>query len=201
MISDEKGFTLIEIIVALTISSIILTAVFMFLHQGLFTWENISYEGDWEQNWRIFSKQFNSDLHNLFYSSMYNKNIFEGDYQGLKFIIIKDDLLKEVSYKVDYYSKKLVREEKIHQTGLNGYSPDILDTSVKRTEFFSDIFRVDYEYFDSENNLSLYWSLSEKKTLPSLVKVIITSDTLELPPLFVEVYNSRKYKRGVSIYE
>lgn len=112
---DETGFTLLEIIVTVTISSIILAAVFMFFHQGLFTLENVDADADWEQNWRIFSKHFNSDLHSLFYSPLYSENIFEGDYRGLRFITLKDDKLMEVSYQVDYYSKKLVRTAKAYQ--------------------------------------------------------------------------------------
>lgn len=200
MNKDERGFTLLEVIVAITISSVILAVVFMFLHQGLFTWENIDAEGDWEQNWRIFSKHINSDLHNLFYSPLYSNNIFEGDYQGLRFIIIKNDQLMEVGYRVDYYSKKIIREEKPHQSDTNTYNPVRVD-KMQKTEYFQDIFRVDYEYFDAENNYSVYWSIKERGFLPSLVKVTITCETQELTPLSVEVYTTRKYERGVSIYE
>src|SRR5690554_3245622 len=98
MIVNEEGFTLIEILIAVTITGIIIGAVFMFLHQGLFTWENTADRGEWEQNWRVFDRRIKDDLANLYYSRIYKENIFEGDYQGITWVIKKDEVLKEVNY-------------------------------------------------------------------------------------------------------
>lgn len=73
------------------------------------------------------------------------------------------------------------------------------EEEIERTEYFRDVFRVDYEYFDVENNYSMYWSLKEKGFLPSLVKVTVSSEKQETASISVELYNGRKYERGVSI--
>jgi len=205
---NENGFTLIEILIAITITGIILGAVFMFLNQGLNTWENTAERGDWEQNWRIFNKQIKNDLHNLFYSPLYKDNLFKGDYQGISWLIKKDGILKEVSYTVDYYSNRLLRKEAPYQS--TSY-PEIdlrNDTSLnyqeKALSFFKDfnIYRVDYQYFDPQNNYWVNnWSLEERSYLPAVIKVVISNESFELPAILAETYLSREYERGVAIYE
>lgn len=205
----EEGFTLIEILIAITITGIILGAVFMFLDQGLFTWENTAYQGEWEQNWRVFDKQLKKDLSNLYYSSLYKDSLFKGDHQGVGWLIKEDDVLREVSYKVDYYSNLLVREEKGHQTYIdqvldNSYSDSSNNYQNNNMNFFSDfnIYRVDYQYYDSQNNYWVnYWSLEEKDYLPIMIKVTISGQDFELPPIMADIYIGREHQRGVSIYE
>ena len=46
----EEGFTLLEILIAITISGVLLLAVYMFMDQGLLTWEKTVDSSQWEQN-------------------------------------------------------------------------------------------------------------------------------------------------------
>ncbi|MFP4662097.1 MAG: type II secretion system protein J [Halanaerobiales bacterium] len=206
---SEDGFTLIEILIAITITGVILTAVFMFLDQGLLTWERVADQSEWEQNWRVFDKQLRNDLSNLYYSPIYKDNLFKGNYQGIRFLTKKDGVLKEVSYKVDYYSNLLVRKEEGHQSYnrqsiAGGYNYLSNNYQVQDMNFFSDfsIYRIDYQYFDSRNNYWVNnWSLEEKDYLPNMVKVTISSEGFELPPILADIHIGRSHQRGVSIYE
>lgn len=215
---DENGYTLIEIIIAVTITGIILGAVFMFLNQGLFTWENIEDRGDWEQNWRVLDRRFKDDLSNFYYSPLYKENIFEGKSRSVKFLIKKDDVLKEVSYTIDSYSNNLVRKEKpcmidISYTGgsyLNSNnSQDINNEQEETLNFFEDFkfYRIDFEYFDQENKIWNKIPWTENDYLPSMIKIIIymevndSSSYILLPHVVAEIPVIREYERGASLYE
>ena len=212
---NENGYTLIEILIAVTITGIILSAVFMFLHQGLFTWENVGNRGEWEQNWRVFDRRIKDDIHNIYYSPLYGENIFEAKYQSIKFLINKNGILKEVSYTVDFYSKNLVRKVKpclldISYSGGSSLNPEglnrINDIEEETLNFFNDLdlYSVNFYYFNQENkSWSQFW---EEDFLPSLIRINIDRETsdgklLELPQVVAQIPISREYERGASIYE
>lgn len=187
----EEGFTLLEILIAITISGVLLLAVYMFMDQGLLTWEKTVDSSQWEQNYRVLDNYLQDDLHNLFYSNIYKDNLFEGTNQSVAWLVKKDDTIKEISYQVDYYSYTLVREEKNHQ-------------STDTLTFFRDmdIFRIDFEYFDPRIGAWAYfWSLEEKGYLPSLFRIFITRNDGSTTNIISDIYIGKEYERGVSIDE
>lgn len=194
---NEQGFTFIEIMIAVTISAVILLAVFIFLNQGINTWERSSEINEWEQNWRVLKKNIEKDLHNLFYSDLYNDNLFTADYQGVKWIVEDDNYLKEVYYYLDHYSGSIIREEKPHQS--EEYTIKDSKEAQEKTEivFFEDfrIDRIDFYFYDPQNNYwDNSWSIKDKVYLPTIVRVDLEISTEQLPSILVEVYIGRSFK-------
>lgn len=205
----EEGFTLLEILIAITISGVLLLAVYMFMDQGLLTWEKTVDSSQWEQNYRILDRYLQDDLHNLFYSDLYKGNIFEGTNQSASWLVKKGDTIKEINYRVDYYSFTLVREEKNHQASSypffqNEPEEQASTSTADLLAFFRemDIFRIDFDYFDSRIGSWTYlWSLEEKGYLPTLFRITITREDGSMTNIISDIYIGQEYERGVSIYE
>lgn len=209
---NEEGFTLLEILIATTITGVILLAVFMFINQGLFTWENTSDSNQWEQNFRILNKYIDDDLHNLFYSNLFKENLFQGENQSVNWLIRKGNTLKEVNYRVDYYSNVLVREEKPYHSSIYPFdeNPDEnldnsnLGSNDKIVSFFkdTDIFRIDFQYYDPQTGgWPSFWSLDQKDYLPTFLRIIVSRSNWDEKTIISDIYIGKEYERGAYIYE
>ena len=158
---------------------------------------------------RILDRYLQDDLHNLFYSVLYKGNIFEGTNQSASWLVKKGDTIKEINYRVDYYSFTLVREEKNHQASSypffqNEPEEQASTSTADPLAFFRemDIFRIDFDYFDSRIGSWTYlWSLEEKGYLPTLFRITITREDGSMTNIISDIYIGQEYERGVSIYE
>lgn len=194
---DESGFTLIEVLIAITITGIILTAVIMFLQQGLSIWETTGTTGRWEQHHRVLESKIKSDLGKIYISPLLEKSMFKGDYQGLEWLIIEDSKLKKVKYTVDYYNQQIVRTVQSDIGDIRSES-DISENikSPAELRFFSklDLHQVNFSFFDPKNNYwENNWSYKDKEYLPAVVKVSISTREFKLPEITADIWVGKIY--------
>ncbi len=181
---DEKGFTLLEILIAISIAGIILSSIFVFFDISLSNWQRADAEGNWEQEWRVFEKTFHRDLAGLYYSDIYSDNSFEGKYQKIEWLIIEEDGLKKVSYYFDLYQNYLIRKK----SNLEGDKEEEI-LFFKRI----DIERIEFAFYDRE--VSYWkdnWSYQENNPLPGAVKISVSAAEFQLPSLVEEIYVGKR---------
>ncbi|OCL25998.1 hypothetical protein U472_08195 [Orenia metallireducens] len=182
---QEEGFTLVEILIAITIASIILTSVFSFFNLGFSTWEKRKEDKALEQEWRVVDQFLKRDLHNLFTSDIYN-NRFLGDYHGFEGIILTEKGLSKIRYQYNPAKNQLLRQvidlEK--------------DKLIEETLFLADINLRDLEFsfYDSKNQYwKSDWEYRANQGLPLAVKLELRGKDIELPALVIDIYIEQKY--------
>jgi len=197
----DEGFTLVEILVAITITGIILGSVFALLQQSFDLWETAESYNNWEQNFRVLEAELTRDLHNLFNSQLAKKRLFKGTSQQLEFYkLTASGELTRVTYLFDDYENKFIKKLSYPQQ----------DKEVETIEFFSElkIERIEFKFYDREADyLKSYWSLQEqeekvleesssqqlKMSLPQAVQLEIKLEEVDVPPLVIENFIGREY--------
>lgn len=191
----EEGFTLLEILIAITITGIIIGAVFIFLHQGLRIWENYGREEDYSQYIRVLDKNLKNDLKHIFYSEYTERNLFKGDNNGLEFYVLKNDILQKITYQPDYQQNSIIKSI--------ATIDELTENPEEKTLSFiisKEITRINFLFYDPENN---YWENSwsynddAKGYLPDVVKIEIYHQKggfIETEEILSEIYVGRIYK-------
>lgn len=182
----QEGFTLIEVLIAVTIAGIILGAIFIMLDLSFTTWQRHDLEETWQQEWRILKNFFSDDINNLFISYLYKNNKFSGNNQKFEFLILRNQELKKVSYFFDSRSNQVVRE-------LRSVKENKLLT---KTNFFSEIEinNINFFFYEGKDKYWLdHYSYSSDKVLPIAVKLNINAIKVKLPLLVNNIYYNRQY--------
>ena len=183
---EEEGFTLIEVLIAITITGIILVAIFMMLDLGFSTWQRHAKNEDWKQEWRILEQFLADDINNLFVSHLYDSNKFRGDYKQLSFITLRNEKLLEVTYSFNYNKNELIRKVR------NVADNKLLEQMI----FFSEvkIYDINFFFYHRENDYWLdNWLYSDDKTLPESIKLTIDAKEISIPNLTNNIYLNFQY--------
>ncbi|MFW6238530.1 MAG: PulJ/GspJ family protein [Halanaerobiales bacterium] len=198
---NEKGFTLIEILIAITIAGLILAGVAGLIHQGLNTWENLDRSEDNIQNIRVLEKQLQKDLERLFISDIYIEDLFASSYENLQWLIKRDGQLREIEYFFDSSENSLVRRE------VDIAYPEGDRSESENTMYFfveGEIRNVNFSFYDSDPN-SDYWRTGswnfpeEDDYLPSAVRLeldLISDESTGLTgeiEIIAEIQEGREY--------
>ncbi|MEJ6951290.1 prepilin-type N-terminal cleavage/methylation domain-containing protein [Natronospora cellulosivora (SeqCode)] len=187
----EDGFTLLEILIAITITGIIIGAVFVFLHQGLRLWESFGIDEEYNQYMRIMDRSLKDDLKFIYYSQYNEKELFTGNYSGFEFYVLKGDLLKKISYQTDYRENAIVKTSEI----ISKYNEP-----EERLIFIlgEDISRIDYSFYNGRDNYWEYnWSFNEKGYLPDLIRIQVYQQEgayIEEEEILLEIYTGRIFE-------
>ena len=209
---NEAGFTLVEILAAVTITAIILVSLFALLQQSFDLWRAIGVYNHWEQNFRVLEAELTRDLHNLLSSPLITRNLFQGSDHQIKFYQLSTTgEMKEITYSFDSYQQQLIKE--ITYLG---------SKEKERIEFFSEatIKDLEFQFYDPETEyFKSYWSQQEvrekkkgmgkltyflknesealskqlKRYLPQAIRLKIKLTTVDLPPLLIENFSGQDY--------
>lgn len=186
MNKNQEGFTLIEILIAITITAIILGAVFSFFDIGFSIWERTNRDGDWRQELRVFDKVLKRDLHNIYTSPIYH-NKFKGDYRSMKFLMIEDEQLVEVSYNFNSYGNEVIRTLKSIGT----------KTILSRSQYFANInvTGLDFSFYGQDNDYGkTYWEYENEAELPVAVKLdIFFKNEKNKISLIIDIFQEKEY--------
>lgn len=197
---EEEGFTLVEVLAAVTITAIILVSLFALLEQSFDLWRAVGTYNHWEQNLRVLEAQLSADLHNLYFSPLTRKNLLRGSPHSIEFYRLSSKgIMKKISYSFNSYERKLIKEV------------DYLGTAKKeKLEFFADleIEELEFQFYASQAEyFKSYWSQEEiaaelatkqmkeqlENYLPQAVQLKIKLAKVELPVLLIENFKGRNY--------
>lgn len=177
---SEQGFTLLEVLMAVTIAGIILSGVFIFVNMGLTDWRRTTLEGEWKQQWRVFDKIFRRDLHNVFISPLDQENMFEGDYQSLQWKVLTEDGVQKIKYFFDPDLNLVIKEYSLVGVGIGNHE----------IHFFADQIMegVNFSYYDGKSDYwTDDWSYQERDYLPTVVKMTLKVLNEEPLPLIMDI--------------
>lgn len=200
---NQAGFTLVEILAAVTITSIIFVSLFALVQQSFQLWEAVGAYNYWEQNFRMLEAELTRDLQNIYFSPLTTKNLLQASPQQLKFYHLNNTgHLKEITYTLANYEQTLIKEV-----------VDVESQNLEeRLEFFANykIKKVHWQFYDSELDYFTFdWSAQEKlqevqtkakseqltQLVPLTIKVEIELAQVKLPPLLIENFSGRVYGR------
>lgn len=184
----EHGFTLIEILIAISIIGIIMGSVFTLFDLAYSSWLRADNKGEWEQQWRALEAFFHRDTSNLFFSKFYQGYYYKGNFHELEIIISDNGELRKVHYYFDSYNNQLVREiftKTNHEMN-------------KKQIFFPDhnIQNLEFSFYDRDKGYwKSNWSYLSEKKLPGAIRLLITIKDIQLPPLIEEIHIGKEYVR------
>ncbi len=123
------GFTLMELLVATTLLSIVLSSVYVLFHSSIQTWKRLESGVNPQQDARLVMNLIAKDINNLIASA---GHLFEGDDSQMTMFIISEPFNKDigegghlmrVEYKYNRTQKRLEREEALVDTALPKVPP------------------------------------------------------------------------------
>jgi len=170
----EQGFTLLELLISLTILTMVTVIIGAGLRLAMNAWEKGDIETDETQRLRILSSMFSQQLKSVFpYTIEIDSEqviVFEGDKNSILFVTTTDDILygglKWIRY--DYKDKTLYYKE--------GLLPDkeLIDNIEGDEEILdSEIGEVTFEYFVAHaDEWRESWDFND--SLPDAVKIKIS---------------------------
>lgn len=127
--SKQSGFTLMELLVATTLLSIVLSSVYVLFHSSIQTWKRLEAGVNPHQDARLVMNLIARDINNLIASA---GHLFEGDDQQMTLFSITEPFDKDtgegghlmrIEYKYNRGQKRLEREEALVETALPRVPP------------------------------------------------------------------------------
>jgi general secretion pathway protein J len=183
---NKKGFTLIEVLIAITITGIILGLVFTFFHIGFSSKDKMNKISQKQQEWNVFVVNFGSDLHNNFSSKIYSKNKFDGSYHKLSWLILNNDIIQQVTYSFNPQQNQIKREIINYKT----------EEVILEMKYFTDVYlnNVEFQFYNNNRNIwEKNWNYQIGDYLPGAVKLILNIKDIQIPsPVIINIYSQKK---------
>lgn len=189
--SKERGFTLLELIIAFAIIGLLLLIVGSGLRLGVRAWERGEGIVDETQRLRTITEKLSSEIRSVYPYQISREGkkdlVFEGKSDSLSFVTSQVDInwmggFKWVSYRVKdgdlVLEKRIVPDKKLDES--EGEKA-ILEKRIKEIKF---------EFYDrKEDRWESSWDTKDKGRLPEIVKVTITlmPESSSLPPLLISL--------------
>lgn len=182
MMKLRRGFTLMELLIAVSIFAVVATTIFSSFRAGLFGFRNI------EDNIYIYQaagqiiERLDNELRNAFVYSVDKESKFSGSASGISFLTLVDTFTKAgvvkdyalVSYQLS--GNKLMRLCRRNQESLNSR------TEIKPEEMAADVSKISFSYGYADSigqplSFKDSWgdgnAPDEQKALPKAVKVTL----------------------------
>lgn len=168
----NKGFTLIEILVASAIFAIVLTGIYSSFYAGMFGYRNIQENIGIFQSGRKALELMNKDIRNAFsYSS--EKSGFQGGAETVSFFTLSDVFRQEaisrdfafVSYGTE--SGRLMRLCRKDKEALN----EALETEAEEVAAYVQTLSFEYGYLQAGQERLSWKSTWEEEGLPDALKI------------------------------
>lgn len=183
--SSLTGFTFIELIISITIFTIIITTVYSAFNMGIKTWRKGEAQKSL-QKVRMALLKIEKDIKNTFF---FSGVFFTGTSTEMEFPLTISEEDKERIYRITYSVeagegpglKALVRKEEVH--------PEYIEEESKQKILLSSVKSIKFEYAYESSDLSQdfgwreYWYGTKEEKLPSGVRVSIEMDESN------EIYN------------
>lgn len=177
-IKGDVGFTLLELLIAILIFAVIVSAVYSTLYSGIKVWNEGDAQTRFPESSQMALNRMTKDLRNV---TGFSEIKFEGEKHTISMPVIKDvyqdkNLITQI-YKVSYYldSGNIMRDAQTYPESLRG--------QTKKRELVSDIQELVFSYCDVEKE----WKDSWEGSLPYAVKLSIKSKELNILETITEI--------------
>ena len=175
----KRGFTLLELLIAILIFAVIVSAVYSTLYSGIKVWNEGDAHTRFSESSQMALSRITKDIRNV---TEFSEIKFEGEKNSISMPVIKDvyqdkDLITQI-YKVNYYldSGNIMRDAETY--------PESLMTQTKKRELVSDIQELVFSYCDVEKEWKDSW---EEANLPYAVKLSIKSKEVNILEAITEI--------------
>lgn len=182
-IPNPNGFTLLELLIALTILSMLMTVVFGGLHMGIRAWEKGEDNAENNQELRIVLDLISQQIKSI-YPYVFREGeeeveeflAFTGNSDSIRFIstlgATSSDAagLSFVSYFVDTSKELMLYEKRIFKKEMFQEELDKENSVV----LISRISEFSLKYQDDERDWFDGWDVNERKSLPEAIKLTLT---------------------------
>lgn len=191
----QAGFTLMEVVISITILALTLGVLFGAMHLGVRTWERDTSLADTFQRHRVLVDQLAQELRSSVLNARNEKIVFQGTREELKFFTATGSLqdkrgahlMRAVSYRARQKDGLVLHE------GPLGLPPS--DDSFSKgtdTVLSPDVRELRFEYLDPESSQGVWlnaWDSKVKRRLPAAVRLAIRyEDEKEpMPPVAVSL--------------
>lgn len=190
MASGPLGFTIIELLLAATIMSMISLAVVSTFGAGLRAWNRVQSFGGFQADVLVFLEGFEHDLRNAFAFSPIK---FQGNSRSMSFAAVgtKFDedgneftVLEERSCDFDSSQKALISKEEDFAPTVSSAASSFVGESV-RTQRITPIKTVEFQYYfyskaieKGEEKIESGWqgAWTDEENIPRGVKILLTFD-------------------------
>lgn len=188
-----KGFTLIEVIVTMTIVGFILVIIYQVFRVGLFSWEKGESSAEEYQKIRIVSRLLSQQIKSAFpyeikaQKAEANYLAFEGKKQSMKFVSafpVKSKRPEGMVFTVYNFKEGGSGEGSLILYEQRVLNTDFFEKELKEDEGVSlleGLSQIRFEYFreaDPQNNKTEEWvdewNAKDEKQLPKAVKMTVT---------------------------
>lgn len=153
---SRKSFTLIEVLLATAILSVIILSVYSAFNTGILAYKKIDSTFDSFQEARIILSKLESDLKNSFVYSE-DSSFFNGEASKLDFFNVSQIYYKDKEYSNVCRIKYELDGVSLKRTLCSGFSALNESADIKPQEFSNNIKNLDFEY--------AYISEGEKKDI------------------------------------
>lgn len=182
-LTQLMGFTLLELLIASAIFSIIMVTVYSAFHTGIFGYKDIEETVDVYQTARQVLGRINLDLRNSFIYSE-NEAKFLGNNSGVSFLTTVDTFYNEKAVPVYAFVAYQVEGDKIMRLCRTGQESLNENSQIEPEEMAKGVENIIFSYgYINGAEQDIKWkdtwgaagdSLEEQKILPNAVKVKLT---------------------------
>ncbi len=161
------GFTLLELLIAILIFAVIVSAVYSTLYSGIKVWNEGDAQTRFPESSQMALNRMTKDIRNV---ARFSEIKFEGEKDSISMPVIKDvyqdkNLISRI-YKVMYYldDEKIIRDAQTYPESLTG--------QARKQELVPDVHELVFSYCNSEKEWKDSW---KEDSLPYAVKLSIKS--------------------------
>lgn len=177
-IKDKNGFTLIEILIAVVIISIIILSMYSAFNTGILAYKKIDSAFYAFQEARIIFSRLEKDLRNSFVYSE-SSSFFKGTAEALEFFNVSQVYEEDKQYSDLCRIKYELDGSSLKRTAYSGLSALSLDNTVKPQDISDNIKTLgfEYAYITEKEKKDIIWQGAwpqeegQMKQLPLAVKV------------------------------
>jgi len=144
-VSDKKGFTLIEVLVAVTIIAVIVLSIYSAFNTGITAYKKMDTAFSSFQDARIILNVIETDLKNSFIYSE-ESSFFKGGSSALDFFSILNTYDKDEKYNSLCRIKYTLEGNVLKRTVYSGFAALGDDENAQSQELSNGIEKIDFEY-------------------------------------------------------
>jgi len=157
-VSDKKGFTLIEVLVAVTIIAVIVLSIYSAFNTGITAYKKMDTAFSSFQDARIILNVIETDLKNSFIYSE-ESSFFKGGSSALDFFSILNTYDKDEKYNSLCRIKYTLEGNTLKRTVYGGFAALGDDENAQAQELSNSIEKIDFEYayIGSGDDKAIIW--------------------------------------------